>query len=401
MCWKHAFTVSHITRQDGRDAYSNLLGGEPYQARVIDYGSIYASKSWAAADGRRLWLGWVYEDSKGCTELCADGTPFIRQVQNWQGAQTLVRVVSYDQEVQALVFSPAPELAALRVPGPPLYDGQLVLGAGDGRGALGASSGGQPAGTPAPGSGAQLLHGAAPPAAVMLLPEVPPGRPQVSAQPGTQQGPGAGSTSPSGRRQMEVSLAFNLTLAAAGSANASAPGDQLPFEVGVRLLTGNNSFIRIVLNGTTVAVPAAPTNQTLGPSSLPAPSQQLVIMVQSLAVWVDRTHGGGMTQPTEQGGPVKLPNGGVPASNLSLHIFLDRSIMEVYALGGRAVVTSRIYPIPLLPPDTADVPAASITEEWLGAWGLEVVADWAAGPVSVGAQVMELGSCWIDDVLHD
>ena len=33
----------------------------PYPATPMDYGSVYASKSFLSADNRRLWLGWVFE----------------------------------------------------------------------------------------------------------------------------------------------------------------------------------------------------------------------------------------------------------------------------------------------------------------------------------------------------
>jgi sucrose-6-phosphate hydrolase SacC (GH32 family) len=58
--------------QDGHDAYSGRLGGgdaPPYVPRLLDYGAVYASKSFRllptddtdGLPGRLLWLGWVYE----------------------------------------------------------------------------------------------------------------------------------------------------------------------------------------------------------------------------------------------------------------------------------------------------------------------------------------------------
>lgn len=46
----------------------------------MDYGSVYASKSWEALDGRRLWIGWVYETAAGCTQQCSQGTPFTKSL---------------------------------------------------------------------------------------------------------------------------------------------------------------------------------------------------------------------------------------------------------------------------------------------------------------------------------
>eukprot|EP00983_Pelagomonas_calceolata_P093114 1157739-Pelagomonas_calceolata.AAC.6 len=154
--------------QDGQDAYSGMclvsclslvlapqMDGNFYPATPVDYGVVYASKSFQAADKRRLWLGWVFEvsvlgsaeslnvsclaavlhsarhahacshtacghtgltsnqDSLGCTELCADGTPFIREVLQWQGAQTLMREITYNADTETLRFYPIAETRKL------------------------------------------------------------------------------------------------------------------------------------------------------------------------------------------------------------------------------------------------------------------------------------------------
>ncbi|KAL6754794.1 glycosyl hydrolase [Haematococcus lacustris] len=101
--------------QDEADAFTGTVARRPYQAQPLDAGSVYASKTFQDAAGRRLWLGWVYEDSIGCTEVCGDGTPFITDQLGWQGAQSLPRVITLDPEAQALLFAPVPELA--RQPG--------------------------------------------------------------------------------------------------------------------------------------------------------------------------------------------------------------------------------------------------------------------------------------------
>ena len=44
--------------------------------RSVDYGSIYASKTFATKDGRRVLLGWVFETAAGCVEQCSAGTNF-------------------------------------------------------------------------------------------------------------------------------------------------------------------------------------------------------------------------------------------------------------------------------------------------------------------------------------
>ncbi len=44
--------------------------------RVVDFGSVYASKTFKLKDGRRLLLGWVYETAVGCEAECSAGTNF-------------------------------------------------------------------------------------------------------------------------------------------------------------------------------------------------------------------------------------------------------------------------------------------------------------------------------------
>ena len=68
---------------------------------MSDNGTYYAAKDfWDSLNGRRILWGWA-------------------QIPN--GAQALPRVVTWNPELQQLVFSPLAEQVALR--GPPLYDG--------------------------------------------------------------------------------------------------------------------------------------------------------------------------------------------------------------------------------------------------------------------------------------
>ena len=55
----------------GEDAYEAVLHGLPYSARPLDYGAVYASKSYADMQGRRLWLGWVFEVRHNATHTHA------------------------------------------------------------------------------------------------------------------------------------------------------------------------------------------------------------------------------------------------------------------------------------------------------------------------------------------
>ncbi len=54
--------------------YVNSYRGRPYTPQLLDWGSLYASKTFATQDGRRIWWGWAYETSVGCVEMCSQGT---------------------------------------------------------------------------------------------------------------------------------------------------------------------------------------------------------------------------------------------------------------------------------------------------------------------------------------
>lgn len=46
--------------------------------RLIDFGSVYASKTFRTNDNRTIWMGWVFETSIGCTEQCSAGSPLTQ-----------------------------------------------------------------------------------------------------------------------------------------------------------------------------------------------------------------------------------------------------------------------------------------------------------------------------------
>ncbi|DBB18751.1 hypothetical protein WJX82_009075 [Trebouxia sp. C0006] len=95
-----------------------------YTPRLLDYGSIYASKSFELDDGRRLMMNWVFETSVGCSGQCSAGTAFTN-ASGWQGVQTIPRVVTYDPELNELVFYPTVEVEQLREE--LLYQGSVTL----------------------------------------------------------------------------------------------------------------------------------------------------------------------------------------------------------------------------------------------------------------------------------
>ena len=75
--------AGHIRQQDaallfrlfqGRTAADCAL----YACRLIDFGSVYASKTFRTNDNRTMWMGWVFETSTGCTEQCSAGSPLTQ-----------------------------------------------------------------------------------------------------------------------------------------------------------------------------------------------------------------------------------------------------------------------------------------------------------------------------------
>ncbi len=47
---------------------------------MVDFGSIYASKTFKLKDGRRVLLGWAYETTAGCESECSTGTNFTNSL---------------------------------------------------------------------------------------------------------------------------------------------------------------------------------------------------------------------------------------------------------------------------------------------------------------------------------
>ena len=84
------------------------IGAAIGAGQLIDAGNVYASKTLYDPIGRRrLLFGWVHEE------------PGFPRAQNWQGLQTVPRVVSLDPRNDSrLLFRPIDEVASLRQPRP-------------------------------------------------------------------------------------------------------------------------------------------------------------------------------------------------------------------------------------------------------------------------------------------
>lgn len=123
-------------------------------------------------------------------------------------------------------------------------------------------------------------------------------------------------------KQFEAIVAFALD--AGHNANAT----ELNYNVGIALTTAAAEHTVIRAAGTWV-----PPRDGQGGRVL------------SAAVYVDTRNAGGATQAGLQGGIVPLPPQGIAVAELQLRVFVDHSILETYALDGRACITTRMYPL--------------------------------------------------------
>ncbi|KAI8462298.1 MAG: glycosyl hydrolase [Monoraphidium minutum] len=270
------------------------LGGRPFAPLRLNYGSTYASKFERLGDGRLTMNTWVMESFVGCVDSCsyhaAAGAAYVARAP-FKGALQLPRRVSYSPETRSLLLYPIDELRALRA------DKLVSL-----------------VDWPLPPSSAPLV----------LLPEARLPPPAAAAA--------AGGGNATRARQLEARLAFAVAPGGGGAAN---------FSVGLRLLVGGGSYVDIRLDGAAAAPGSTPRG---------APA------VTALRVAVDKARAGGFTPAAAEGGPVPLPAPGaagaagggaawaLPSKLLTLDVYVDHSVVEVYAMGGLARVTSRIYP---------------------------------------------------------
>ncbi len=174
---------------------------------------------------------YCMQDSIGCTEVCGDGTPFIRETQGWQGAQTLLRHITYDNASRALRFTPVHETHSLRRT-PALLDSKFTLNT------HAAAAAGRPA------VHSPLLPERAPGAAVAATP-------QGAAPTGALPGQGSeGVVSLTQGRQLEVRLSFSLDLDSQWVSSATLRGIPSvsvtwPVRLGLRVMTGAHTHAHI------------------------------------------------------------------------------------------------------------------------------------------------------------
>ena len=266
--------------------------------RAVDFGSVYASKSFRTEDGRRVLLGWAFETAAGCVEQCSLGTNFTdslvllppaaeggyrrasdmlcqessmrgfqvqarapkwscrsalalvdaashsallaaSDLQGWQGAHTLPREVTLDAASNALLMNPALEVAGLRA--------ELLLNSS----ALSLPSN-------ATTAGLLVLH------YTWLMRYMHVGRCCIVVLhhwPLFDRGCSVQhqlcsctqdlntSASASRGRQLEALVTFHVDMAAPLSAGAA------PFILGLQLNTGASTHTRVLLNGTAAAAP--------------------------------------------------------------------------------------------------------------------------------------------------
>lgn len=149
-------------------------------------------------------------------------------------------------------------------------------------------------------------------------------------------------------RQFEVQATFTLLPPGSGSTGpklATEAGQrrsagrivQQPdeFAFGVRIELGSGAYADAYLKGTVTSL--APQSPAYG--------------ISNLFVWFDRSNAGPGTNTTfMEGGPIPLPvdpakGWTAPDTPLTLSVWVDHGVVEIFAMGGLARITSRIYPL--------------------------------------------------------
>jgi hypothetical protein len=202
----------------------------------------------------------------------------------------------------------------------------------------------------------------------------------LSPEPSQLVAPSTVNNTPNGNntsRQFELHVNFTLAQAAADSAQPvtteSGAISPLPFTAGVRILIGASAYVDVFLKGN--LRPSAGDTTSAG-------SDTARYAVDDLAVWVDKSTAGSQTNTSwMEGGPIPLPVDQpwvLPNDQLGMSIWVDHTVIEVYAMGGLARVTSRIYP-----------------EEDDTDYGVSLWAQPAPGVEMVGsAQMWEMNNMW-------
>ena len=98
-------------------------------------------------------------------------------------------------------------------------------------------------------------------------------------------------------------------------------------------------------------------------------------------MFVDRTKAGSHTNTTVEGGPMPLPKARLPFTGIQLRVLIDHSLFEVFALGGKGRIASRVYPEDIENP------------RW--ALGLLGVVGSNAATVEASVDVWEMQTSWI------
>ena len=314
-------------------------------------------------------------------------------MRGWQGALTLPRQLGLTADGRHVTESPVAELASLRSPQQPVFASgrvRLVSGAAGSGAVIGGGGGGRsgPAAALASSPAQPPPHAA--PGAFLLLP-LPP--------------------SPSAGTQREVELIFTCDAASASDG----------CEVGIAITTGGASsppFPAGPHTAVLLRVPSTHLSQSsANASSSPPSSNESSVAVLSVNRAATGGAGDAATQKVAWGhtpprggsgaaaaaaaalapapAPAPAPSTDASASGATssssdaataaphaLRVFVDHSVVEAYAGGGRGVVTSRVYP-DFVPGDG---------EGGDPSWGVALLAT--RGAANCNVRVWELGSAW-------
>ena len=293
----------------------------PFSHGIIDYGYVYASKSFTdPRSGNRVLMGWSME-----------GDAVTAQVKrNWAGLHIVPRVLSlavvHEHQAPVLVATPVPALQDLRTGAPYILSSPLPL----------------------PTSGVTLIPNLE---GTTLDLTATFSLPSSSSFLLLENGGRVTSfglvvrSSPDGQEETRISV-FPPS-PPHGMTNVSFPNPS-PIDVYPDLLTPSQCASACAAIPYCAAWSIIASNSSCvvyGNSGVPASTQDDVISGWSSIIAVDRSSTSlALTQDT-------TPNSGrlytplsSPQNTLDLRVLLDNSVMEVFANGGTSRITSRIYP---------------------------------------------------------
>ncbi|XP_065835085.1 uncharacterized protein [Oscarella lobularis] len=311
-------------------------------ATLFDYGHVYASKRfYDPVKKRQIFYGWVSEEDKGGSQ------------RGWQGIQTLPRSLTLDSDLAIVLSTPVDELASLRKTGTSMKNVQLAAGQT----------------MPLKGvSGLQL---------------------EIEANFTFDKAAASQRFGISVRMSLDGSMRTDILFVHQNMTgpmnNTDLPGDeyrQFPYKVG-NTEEANIALCKETCDNETKCVawtyvrkgdPVVPRCSLKNGIPHLNPNKFCVSGIKRTNMFmVDRSKTGGDGNQGSVQAPLPMKSG---EETVTIRAFVDHSIIESYAQGGRAVITSRVYP---------DASADGVA-----------LVNYGSQPINAASvQVWPMNNCWV------